>query len=102
MMANNGEVLLFDWEMAGAYTLGYDLFTYIFQTHFLLNPEIPIKNIVAENIKAIEYYFSHFNISDWKSYLKAFTDHKISLEQLKGDSNMLTEYLKLLDFVKEA
>lgn len=100
MMSNNGEVLLFDWEMAGFYTLGYDLFTYIFQTCFLLNPETPIKNIVVENIKAIEYYFSHFNISDWKSYLKAFTDHKIRLEQLKGDKGLLTEYLKLLEYAK--
>lgn len=102
MMSNNGEILLFDWEMAGCYTLGYDVFTYIFQTRFLLNPETPIKNIVVENIKAIEYYFSHFNISDWKPYLIAFTDHKISLEKLKGDNGMLTEYLKLLEYAKEA
>ncbi|MDA9803128.1 phosphotransferase [Flavobacteriaceae bacterium] len=102
MMANNGDILLFDWEMAGAYTLGYDLFTYIFQTRFLLNPETPIKNILVENIKAIAYYFSHFNINDWNPYLRAFIDHKISLEQLKGDKSLLTEYLKLLEYAKEA
>jgi thiamine kinase-like enzyme len=102
MMTNNGVVLLFDWEMAGFYTLGYDLFTYIFQTRFLLNPKTPVKNIVVENIKAIDYYFSHFKISDWKPYLRAFIDHKISLEKLKGDNGLLTEYLKLLEYVKEA
>ena len=102
MMFNNGDILLFDWEMAGSYTLGYDLFTYIFQTRFLLNPETSIKNVVIENIKAIEYYFSHFNISDWKPYLRAFTDDKISLEKLKGDNGMLTKYLKLLEYAKEA
>lgn len=102
MMFNNGDILLFDWEMAGSYTLGYDLFTYIFQTRFLLNPETSIKNIVIENIKAIKYYFSHFNIIDWKPYLRAFTDDKISLEKLKGDNGMLTKYLKLLEYAKEA
>ena len=102
MMSNNGEILMFDWEMAGAYTLGYDLFTYIFQTRFLLNPEVLNKNIVGENMNAIEYYFSHFNISDWKPYLTAFAKEKVSLEQLKGDNEMLTEYLKLVDYAKEA
>lgn len=102
MMSNNGDILLFDWELAGSYTLGYDLFTYIFQTRFLLNPETSIKNVVVENIKIIEYYFSHFNISDWKPYLRAFTDDKISLEKLKGDNGMLTKYLKLLEYAKEA
>ena len=102
MMSNNGEILLFDWEMAGTYTIGYDLFTYIFQTRFLLNAEITIEETVFENIKAIEYYFSHFNISDWKLYLRAFTDNKISLEQLKGDNGMLTKYLKLLEYAREA
>ena len=102
MMSNNGNILLFDWEMAGCYTLGYDLFTYIFQTRFFLNPETPIKNIIVENIKGIEYYFSHFNINVWKPYLIAFTDHKISLEQQKGDMYLLTKYLKLLDYAKEA
>jgi tRNA A-37 threonylcarbamoyl transferase component Bud32 len=102
IMFKSGKIFVFDWEMAGSYTLGYDLFTYIFQTHFLLNPEIPINNIVFENIKAIEYYFSHFSISDWKPYLRSFTDDKISLEQLKSDKGLLTEYLKLLKYAKEA
>lgn len=102
MMSNNSEILLFDWEMAGTYTLGYDFFTYIFQTRFLLTSKISIKNIIDENIGAIKYYFSHFDITDWLSYLKAFTDHKISLEQLKVDKGLLNQYIKLLDYIKEA
>lgn len=102
MMANNGEVLLFDWEMAGTYTLGYDLFTYIFQTCFLLKPETPIKTIIVENIKAIDYYFSHFNISDWKPYLITFSQEKVRLEELKGDEGLFSKYLKLLKYAKEA
>ncbi len=102
MMSNKSEILLFDWEMAGTYTLGYDLFTYIFQTHFLLNPEISIDNIIGENIRAIEYYFSYFKVSNWNSYLRAFADHKISLEKLKDVKGMLAGYIKLLDYAKEA
>ena len=102
MMANNGEVLLFDWEMAGTYPLGHDMFTYIFQTRFLLNPETPIKTIIVENIKAIDYYFSHFNISDWKPYLITFSQEKVRLEELKGDEGLFSKYLKLLKYAKEA
>lgn len=102
MMSNIDEILLFDWEMAGCYTLGYDLFIYIFQTRFLLNPEIPIRNIVVENIKAIEYYFSHFNVSDWKPYLIAFSEEKVRLEKFKDDERLLSKYLKLLEYAKKA
>lgn len=102
MMSNNGEVLLFDWEMAGTYPLGYDMFTYIFQTRFLLNPETKIRTIIVENIKAIKYYFSHFNISDWKPYLITFSEEKVRLEQLKGDEGLLSKYLKLLEYAKKA
>ena len=101
MMSNNGKILLYDWEMAGVYTLGYDLFTYIFQTRFLLNSETLIKNIVVKNIKFIDYYFYHFNISDWKPYLIAFSEEKVRLEKFKDTERLLTKYLKLLDFAKE-
>ena len=100
-MYNNENILVFDWEMAGMYTLGYDLFTYIFQTCFLLDSENQIKNIIVKNIKPIEYYFSHFNLKNWKPYLIAFAEHKVSLERSKGD-NMINNYLKLLKYAKEA
>ena len=65
-MSYKGNFLVFDWEMAGNYTLGYDLFTYIFQTCFLLEPDVPIKDTILKNNIAIENYFSRFNLKNWK------------------------------------
>ena len=39
--------------MAGNYTLGYDLFTFIFQTKFLLEPQKIITDILNENEELI-------------------------------------------------
>jgi len=102
MMTNNGKILVYDWEMAGKYSIGYDLFTYIFQTCFLLDPKTPIENIVFQNVKDIEYYFSNFNVKNWKPYLIAFANKKITLEHLKGNSGMLNNYLNLLEYAKES
>ena len=101
LMIHDGQILVFDWEMAGNFTLGYDLFTYIFQTQFLLNANIQINNIISDNINAIKYYFSKFNIKNWKTYLTAFAKDKIRLEQLKGSKGLINEYLILLDYSKK-
>jgi len=102
MMTNNHNILIYDWEMAGNYTLGYDLFTFIFQTNFLLEPKKTITNILKENVKLIEHYFSEFNILNWNDYLMAFTKDKITLETSKGTKGMITQYSKLLAYAKEA
>ena len=102
MMTNNHNILIYDWEMAGNYTLGYDLFTFIFQTNFLLEPKKTITNILKENVKLIEHYFSKFNILNWNDYLIAFTNEKITLETSKGTKGMITQYSKLLAYAKEA
>lgn len=102
LMSDNGKVLIYDWEMAGIFTLGYDLFTYIFQTHFLLHSEIHIGKTISDNITAIDYYFTHFRINDWKLYLKAFAEKKLSLEELKGDERMINKYSKLLHYANKA
>ena len=102
MMTNNHNILIYDWEMAGNYTLGYDLFTFIFQTNFLLEPKKTITNILKENVKLIEHYFSKFNILNWNDYLMAFTKDKITLETSKGTKGMITQYSKLLAYAKEA
>lgn len=102
MMTKNHNILIYDWEMAGNYTLGYDLFTFIFQTNFLLNPKKKITNIIKANEELIEYYFSKFNILNWNDYLIAFTIEKITLETPKGANGMMTQYLKLLSYAKKA
>ena len=88
--------------MAGNYTLGYDLFTFIFQTNFLLEPKKTITDILNENVKLIEHYFSKSNILNWNDYLIAFTKDKITMETSKGTKGMITQYSKLLGYAKEA
>jgi hypothetical protein len=101
MMYCENQFLIYDWEMAGNYILGYDLFTYVFQTNFLLNPKSTVQNIIKDNIKVIEFYFSYFNVFNWKDYLIVFTQEKVKLETLKGDNSMIREYLKLLEYVEK-
>jgi hypothetical protein len=102
MMTKDHNILIYDWEMAGNYTLGYYLFTFIFQTKFLLEPKKTISNILKENDKLIKHYFSNFKIINWNDYLIAFTDDKITLETSKGAKGMITQYLKLLAYAKKA
>tara|TARA_B100000989_G_scaffold298590_1_gene288626 strand:+ start:2973 stop:3881 length:909 start_codon:yes stop_codon:yes gene_type:complete len=101
MMSNNGKILVYDWEMAGEYSLGYDLFTYIFQTCFLLNPKIPLNNVVVENREVIDYYFSNFKLKNWKPYLKEFANKKLTSKQLRGNVGVLNRYKNLLEYAKE-
>ena len=102
MMKNHHNILIYDWEMAGNYTLGYDLFTFIFQTKFLLEPQKIITDILNENEELIEHYFSNFKIINWNDYLVAFTKDKITIETSKGTKGMITQYSKLLAYAKEA
>jgi hypothetical protein len=100
MMEKNNEILLFDWEMGGNYPVGYDLFTYIFQTNFLLNPIKPISEILSENKNNIKFYFDHFQIHNWKMYLLNFALLKIGLETKKEKHSKAFIYEKLLIFCK--
>lgn len=100
MMKKNNKILLFDWEMGGNYPLGYDLFTYIFQTNFLLTPNKSILEILLINKTVFEMYFNFFNISDWTDYLIEFFLIKIGIETKKNERNKILYYEKLLNFVK--
>ncbi len=102
MMEQNGRILLFDWEMGGNYPLGYDIFTYLFQTQFLLEPEILIQTILSENKDIIEQYFNHFKVSAWSNYLSAFSKIKVDLEKDKEANGMLSQYKRLLEYAEKA
>lgn len=102
MMEQNGRILLFDWEMGGNYPLGYDLFTFLFQTQFLLEPEKSIKVILSEKKNMIDQYFNHFKILDWNKYLTAFSTVKVDLESRKGEKGLLPHYKVLLDYAEKA
>jgi len=102
MMEQNGQILLFDWEMGKNYPLGYDLFTFLFQTKFLLEPEKLIPYILSENRDIIDQYFHHYKIYEWNKYLLAFSKEKVSLESKKEGKGMLSQYKILLDYVEKA
>jgi len=101
MMLSDGEILVFDWEMGGNYPLGYDLFTYIFQTSFLLEPDIAVTEILSENNQIISSYFIYFKIFDWYPYLLAFAEIKIKLEQRKTRGGLLGHFNKLLVYAQD-
>ncbi len=89
-----GKILIYDWEMAGEYPLGFDLFTYIFQTSFLISNQKSIDQLLKMNESGIRNYFSRFNIEDWQPYLLAFAEIKFKIETEKQD-NLASSY-KLL------
>lgn len=101
MMTQRSKVLIFDWEMAGEYSLGYDLFTFMFQTMFLLQPDKTPDEILKNNAKMIIKYFNKFNIDVWHNYLIDFAKHKLEIEQRKGDKGMGTQYHNLLNYAQK-
>lgn len=100
LMVGGGEIQVFDWEMAGNYPVGYDLFTFIFQTSFLLHPHRKIEKIIKKHRDKIDAFFNKMKISDWKPYLLAFSRHKYLIEKDKRDSDIYMYYLKLISFAE--
>jgi hypothetical protein len=98
MLVNEGKIELFDWELAGEYPLGYDLFMYIFQFEFLVNEMNRFDLMLNQNADAIQQYFKHFEIDNWKPYLKEFSMLKYKLESEKRNSDLIEPYLKLKEF----
>lgn len=100
LILEDDQIMVFDWEMAGTYPLGYDLFTYIFQTTFLLNPKKGIEEIFNSNLIHIENYFSHYGKTDWSIYLQAFGEIKFEFESEKENLQLMNHFKSLLDYVK--
>ena len=101
MMTKDHNILIYDWELAGNYTLGYDLFTFIFQTKFLLEPQKTITDILKENEKAIEHFFSNFKIKNWNDYLIAFAEDKFKSESIKLNKRMQAPYKQLFNYASK-
>lgn len=102
LVNDKNDLVLIDWEMAGSKPLGYDLFTFIFQTVFLLMPQKTITEIVANNKNFIDSYFKHFKIVAWQPYLKKFTNLKLLSENKKGNSMLLGKYHELLKYYEKS
>jgi len=95
LINSNNEITLIDWEMADLKPLGFDLFTYIFQTNYLVYKNKSNGIIIKENINYIESYFNKFKVIDWKSYLIKFMNLKILEEKNKTSTVLLQKYQQL-------
>ena len=96
LMIDNEKYYVYDWELAGEYLLGYDLFSYIFQPPFLLTPKKSNRAILGDNMVWIKRFFDYFDVKDIKQYLSGFVTAKLEHETSKGAASELTEkYLQL-------
>lgn len=101
ILDEENKLLIFDWEMAGENIIGYDLFTFIFQTNFLINPKKLNLTILRKNLNFIEIYFDFLKISNWKKYLLEFAKIKYNLETKKNNLILKNKYYKLLGFAEK-
>ncbi len=99
MITETDKVDLYDWELAGQYSFGYDLFTYIFQYEFLVNETMRFGQILKDNHNVIQLYFKHVGIDSWMPYLKEFSSLKYSLESEKENKDLVDSYLHLKNYV---
>lgn len=90
---------VFDWEMGGYYPVGYDLFTYIFQTSYLLHPQRLPEEIVAKNIVHFKAFFGDI---DWRPFLASFAEIKLEVEILKSNRRLIPHYKSLSEYAKKA
>ena len=97
LLKNGAVIHVIDWELAGQYPLGFDLFTYIFQTSFLLQPDLSNAEIFASNKTWLNKYFNNFKVESWVDYLNAFIAIKLKHEGKKDVSSLLYKKYKLLE-----
>ena len=96
ILVGQNKHILIDWEMADYRPLGYDLFTFIFQTSFLLFSHKSINRIIDSNKNHIDSYFNHFGIKSWESYLNRFAVLKLESEKEKKNQTLTEKYRQLL------
>ncbi len=100
MVVNDGEIKLFDWELAGQYPLGYDLFTYIFQYQFLVKEIKRFDKVLKENEFIIQQYFDYFEIDDWTPYLQEFAKLKYEIALKKNNAELIDTYRNMKQELK--
>ena len=94
LVDSNNKYSLIDWEMAGEYPLGYDLFTFIFQTYFLVSARSPYQ-LLRKNQNIITEFFASYEIHDWEPYLKEFCFIKMSKKNIIEQKTLFNKYKKL-------
>ena len=97
MLESEGRLKVIDWEMAGERALGHDLFTYIFQTAFLIRCDASFEKIMQENRTLFDSYFESAGVNDWGPYFKDFALLKVDEFTRKQDSYMFARYKEALN-----
>ena len=97
MLESEGRLKIIDWEMAGERALGHDLFTYVFQTAFLIRREESLENVMQKNRTLIDSYFESAGVNDWMPYFKNFVLLKIEEFTSKQDAYLLARYKEALN-----
>lgn len=92
----SSNLILIDWEFGGNFPLGYDLFTFIFQTSFLLHPEKTNQEIIQQNKIWIKCFFDRFKVAQVDIYLKDFIELKIEQERIKNKESILCKKYEVL------
>lgn len=92
---------IIDWETAEAYIPGYDLFTYIFQTAFLLHKEQSCEAIFEKNRFFISRFFNNEPIPIYPNALKKFAELKWK-EEIEKDKNgyLVKRYKELQEYAE--
>ena len=98
MMLHKGNFKVYDWESAGYYTLGYDLFTYLIQPFILLKTHKSFLDLINQNKFTISKYFKNFKIQKWEPYLIAFIECKI---KLTSGNDIHKDYLTIIKYYKK-
>ena len=97
----NEKFYVFDWELSNYYPLGYDLFSYIFHTPIILSNSVDIKYIFLKNKNNIDYYYSFYNIQNWRKYLIEFSLLKIENQIFKNNEKQIKFFKELYNFAKQ-
>lgn len=97
MLECAGVLKIIDWEMADERPLGYDLFTFIFQTSFLLKNEDSFKTVMQKNKKLFDSYFNSVGVENWEPYLKSFAQEKVKEFTRKKNTYLLQRYNEVLN-----
>lgn len=75
MLSVNGKLRVIDWEMAAEMPLGFDLFTYLLQTSFLIDKTQTGRAVIEKHRAWIDEYFEG---EEWHTCLQQFVDYKVA------------------------
>jgi len=95
LLTDKENIIVVDWEMGGNYLIGHDLFTFVFQSSFLLHPNRTVEEIYSDNKIWFVLFFNHFAITNYSDYLVKFASVKVQDKTISGSKALLEKYKDL-------